>query len=188
MSARYATIMAASLALLLALGAQANAEVKKFLEMCDGKLCPYFELVLKAPDGWSEDKAASKRNRVQVLLPNSKTFGNAEALIYVKVTAKDKAQPLADFIKVSQDRWRKSLPDTKISKLANVQRANGKPAFETYTYENPSQPQQGFEIAAFGVDSDVEGNDYVLQVVITGPSKKAIAATEKPFQTFLRTH
>jgi len=184
---RHATAILAA-TFLLALGSRANAEIKKYVLMCDGQLCPFFELVLKAPDGWAEDKDASKQNNVQIVLPKGKNFGNAEALIYVKITAKDKAQPLADFIKVSQDRWRKSVPDTKISKLANVERANGKPAFETYSYENPSRPQQGFEIAAFGVDSDVEGNDYVLHVVITGPSKKAIAQAEKPFQTLLRTH
>ena len=48
--------------------------------------------------------------------------------------------------------------------------------------------QQAFEIAAFGVDSDAEGNDYVLQVVITGRAKKAIVQVEKPFQTLLRSH
>ena len=188
MRARPATISAASLALLLGLGVNAHAEIRKHVLLCDGQLCPFFEIILKAPDGWAEDKDASKQNNVQIVLPKGKNFRNAEALIYVKITAKDKNQPLSDFIKVSQDRWRKSVPDTRISKLANVERANGKPAFETYTYENPSRPQQAFEIAAFGIDTDAEGNDYVVQVVITGRAKKAIAQAEKPFQTLLRTH
>ena len=30
----------------------AQAEVQKFMNTCDGKLCPYYQIVLTPPDGW----------------------------------------------------------------------------------------------------------------------------------------
>jgi hypothetical protein len=144
--------------------------------------------VLTPPDGWFIDGAAGKQNRIQMLLPKGKNFGNAEALIYVRVSTLDKGRPLAEFIKVSQERWRKSVPDAKISKIANVERKNGRAPFELYYYENPSQKQQAHEFAAFGVDSDNEGNDFVLQVVMTGRSKKEIDKADGSYRTLLRSH
>jgi len=45
---------------------------------------------------------------------------------------------LADYARRSNARWRTAVPDTKISELSNVARANGKPGFLRFAYENPS--------------------------------------------------
>lgn len=144
--------------------------------------------MLDPPPGWALDSQASKNSKVQMILPRGKTLGNAEALIYVRVSLKGKEQALADFIKISQDRWRQAVPDTKITKLAAIERVNGKPAYETYRYENASRPQQTFEMTGFGIDSDKNGNDFIVEVVMTGRAKKALDAAERPFQAFLRRH
>jgi hypothetical protein len=184
-------LAAAVVALPLALQ-PAQADVQKFLNICrsdeDTKLCPSFALTLTPPQGWVEDKAASKQHGVQVLVPNGKSFGNAEALIYVKVSARQEKQELTDFIRVSQERWRKGARDSKITPLAEVARQNGKPPFLPFRYETPSLAQQAHEIVAFGVDSDKEGNDYVLMVVMTGRSKKALEQGDKPYNAFLHAH
>lgn len=171
----------------------AEAEIQKFMHVCSRgdqgiKLCPSFALALKAPQGWSEDKAASKLQGVQVMVPSGTTFGNAEALIYVKVSPQQEQQPLADFIRVSQERWRANAPDSRITPLAEIARENGKSPFLPFRYETPSLPQQAHEIVAFGTDTDKDGNGYMLMVVMTGRSKKALEQADKPYKAFLQTH
>jgi hypothetical protein len=166
----------------------ARAEVKKFLQVCDGKICPSYSLALTPPKGWEVDEAASKQNRVQMLVPHGRNFHNARAVIYVRVAPKSKDQPLSDFIRVIQERWRKSVPDTKISKLPVINRSNGQAAFEPFHYENPSRPQQAFEIVAFGTDSDKDGNDFIIMVVMSGRDQKALDEAQDIYEEFLRRH
>ena len=166
----------------------ARAEVKKFMNICDGKMCPYYEAMLTLPEGWVEDKAATKQNKVQVIVPKGKNFGNAEALIYIKVSQQDKDRTLDELARTSQEQWRKSVPDSKISKLPDVKRANGRQAFVSARYENPSVPQQAYEIVSFAMDTDTDGNTFSLMVVMTGRSKKALDQAQKPYQALLSTH
>jgi hypothetical protein len=170
-----------------------QADVQKFMNICGRadqgvKLCPTFALALTPPQGWREDKAASRQQGVQVMVPAGKTFGNAEALIYVKVSPRQKKQELADFIRVSQERWRKAAPDSKITALAEIARENGQSPFLPFRYETPSLPQQAHEIVAFGMDTDKDGNDYMLMAVMTGRSKKALEQADQPYKAFLRAH
>jgi len=172
----------------------AGAEVQKFMNICGKaeqgvRLCPSFALVLTPPGGWVEDKAASRQNGVQMMVPKGKTFRDAETLIYVKVSHhQDKNQPLADFVRVSQDRWRAAVPDTKIGNLPELARKDGKPPFLLFEYENPSRAQQSHERVAFGLDTDKDGNEYVLTVVMTGRSKKGLEQADRPYKEFLRAH
>jgi len=166
----------------------AGAEVQKIMQVCNEKLCPSFTLVLTPPTDWDLDKAASEENRVQMLIPRGLNFHDARAVIYIRVSAKDKNQPLSDFIRVSQERWRQAVTDTKISKLPPVERGNGKAAFEPFRYENPSRPQQPFELVAFGTDTDKDGNDFILTVVMSGKDQKAIEQAQDSYLELLRRH
>lgn len=166
----------------------AGAEVQKIMQVCNGKLCPSFTLVLTPPADWDLDKAASEENRVQMLVPRGTNFHDARAVIYVRVSLKDKGQPLSDFIRVSQERWRQAVADTKISKLPPVERGNGKGAFEPFRYENPSRPQQPFELVAFGTDTDKDGNDFILTVVMSGKDQKVIEQAQASYLELLRGH
>jgi len=167
----------------------AQAEVQKFIRSCDGKLCPYYRIVLTPPDGWIIDEAATKKNDVQIIVPKGKTFGNAPALIYVQVFYhRDKRQTLAKFAEVSNDRWRARVKDAKISPLPAIERANGKPGFLRFAFENPGKAQQAFEVGAFGIDSDKDGNEFVLDVVMTGLNKSALDNAEKDYIAFLKAH
>jgi hypothetical protein len=89
---------------------------------------------------------------------------------------------------VSQERWRQAVVDTKISKMPPVARGNGKAAFEPFRYENPSRPQQPFEIVAFGIDSDRDGNDFILTVVMSGKDQKALEQAHDSYLELLRRH
>ena len=166
-----------------------RAEVQKFMNSCDGKLCSYFRLVLTPPDGWTIDQDATKKNNVQIMVPKGKNFANAPALIYVQVFYhRDKQQSLPDFAEVSNGRWRAHVKDAKISALPAVERANGKAGFLRFAFENPSKAQQSYEVGAFGIDTDTDGNEFVLDVVVTGLNKDAVDAAEKDYVAFLKAH
>ena len=167
----------------------AQAEVKKFMNTCDGKLCPYYEIVLTPPEGWAVDQDATKKNKVQIMVPKGKTYANAPALIYVQVFYhRDKQQTLENFAEVSNGAWRAHVKDAKITALPAVARANGKPGFLRFAFENPSKKQQAYELGAFGTDNDNDGNEFVLDVVMTGADKAALDRTEKDYIAFLKAH
>jgi len=181
---------AALACLLSAYSGSAKSEVMLYLDLCGAQMiCPSYQLVVTPPPGWIVEKEATRRYMVQMMVPKGKTFGNAEALIYVKVYQHgDRKQPLADYARRSNARWRTAVPDTKISELSSVARANGKPGFLRFAYENPSKPEQAFEMDAFGYDFDKQGHEFVLQVVMTGRAKKQLELAEKDYIAFLKAH
>jgi hypothetical protein len=167
----------------------ARAEVQKFMATCNGQLCPYYRLVLTPPSGWEIDEQATKENNVQVIVPKGSDFSNAPALIYVQVFYHpDKKQTLEDFAKVSNARWQAEEKNAKITALATVPRANGKPGFLRFAFDNPDKPQQAYEVGAFGIDNDGDGNEFVLDVVMTGAEKAALAKAENDYIAFLKAH
>jgi hypothetical protein len=175
--------------LLFAGAGAARAEVQKFIVKCGDKLCPYFHIALTPPPGWVLDARATWHNKVQIIVPQGTTFDNAPALIYVQVFYhRDKKQSLADFARVSNARWRAEVKDAKITALPAVKRANGKPGFLRFAFENPSKKQQAYELGAFGIDSDKDGNEFVLDVVMTGADKAALDRVEKDYVAFLKAH
>jgi hypothetical protein len=46
--------------------------------------------------------------------------------------------------------------------------------------------QQAFEVGALGVDSDKDGNDFVLDVVMSGNSKAALDRADAAYTAFLK--
>ena len=183
---RFAVLGALAIGGLLPISVQ--ADVQKSLQICGGKLCPSYAIEITPPENWQIDRTASEENRAQMLVPIGSTFHDARAVIYVRISPKGKEQPLSDFIRVSQDRWRQSVSDTKIQKLPVVERDNGKAAFEPFRYESASQPQQPFEVVAFGIDTDKDGNDFILTVVMSCKDQKALEQAQAAFLDLLRRH
>lgn len=179
-----------ALATALVLGNAAPAEVQKFLNPCPGQqLCPSFRLVMTPPDGWVLDPEATKENNVQIMVPKGKTFANAEPLIYVQVFYhRDKQQTLADFARISNEGWLAGNKDAKINPLPPVARLNGKEGFLRFAFENPKRPQQAYEMGALGIDDDKDGNQFVLDAVMSANSKKALEGAEKDYVAFLKAH
>ena len=177
-------------AALLLCATAARAEVQKFLNACAGqKLCASYALVLTPPDGWTVDAKASAENKVQIMVPKGQSFATAEPLIYVQVFYQpDKTQTLADFARVSNARWLAANPKAKIADLPAVERANGKPAFLRFAFDNPGKAQQAYEVGALGVDSDKDGNNFVLDVVMTGNSKASLERADAAYSAFLKAH
>lgn len=141
------------------------------------------------PDGWVLDLQATKENNVQMMVPKGKTFANAEPLIYVQVFYhRDKQQSLADFARVSNERWLAANKGAKISPLPAVARDNGKEGFLRFDFANPNSPQQAYEVGALGIDTDNDGNEFVLDVVMTGKSRAILARAENDYTAFLKAH
>lgn len=172
----------------------ARAEVKKFAYLCGAhegvsQICAFYQIALTPPDGWVVEETASKQNNVQMLVPKGKNFASAPALIYVQVFYhRDKQQTLDDFAKNSNERWLGHVPNAKITPLPAVERTNGKADFLRFAFENPSRAQQAYELGAFGVDNDNDGNEFVLDVVMSGAAKAALDAAEKDYVALLKAH
>ena len=172
---------------LVGLAEPAHAEVQKLIVKCGDKLCPYYQIALTPPHGWVLDARATWHNKVQMMVPKGTDFATAPALIYVQVFYhRNKSQTLADFARVSNERWRAHVKDAKITELPSVKRANGKPGFLRFAFQNPSRKQQAYELGAFGVDNDKDGNEFVLDVVMTGASKTSLDRAEKDYVAFLK--
>jgi hypothetical protein len=171
-------------------GESARAEVQKFLNQCGGQqLGASYQLVLTPPDGWVLDKDATAKNKVQIIVPKGKTFANAEPLIYVQVFYHtDKQQSLDDFARVSNERWLAANANAKISQLPAVARINGKPGFLRFAFDNPKKAQQAYEVGALGVDNDKDGNEFILDVVMSSSSKQALERAEADYVVFLKAN
>ena len=170
--------------------APARAEVQKLLHPCGGlQLCASYQLVLTPPDGWVIDEKASNENKVQIMVPKGQSFATAEPLIYVQVFYHpDKQQTLADFAHSSNARWLAANPKSKITEMPAVERTNGKPAFLRFATENPGKMQQAYEIGALGPDSDKDGNEFVLDIVMSGSSKQALDRADATYVAFLKAN
>jgi hypothetical protein len=54
--------------------------------------------------------------------------------------------------------------------------------------ENPGRVQQAYEIGALGPDTDKDGNDFVLDVVMSGSSKAALDRADATYVAFLKAN
>ena len=167
----------------------AHAEVTKFMNISGGQMQPSFWLKFTPPKGWVEEKAATKKNRFAMYVPQGKTFGNAPAVIYIRVSYNHQtAQSLENFIDVAHQRWMKEVPDSKVEKIASQSRADGRPEFQIYHFDNPSNPQQAFELMAYGEDKDSDGNSFFLMIGLTAANQKTIDGAETSYREALKAH
>ncbi len=168
--------------------APAKAEVEKFIDISASALRPVFRLKFTPPEGWLGNAEGTKLFGLPVYVPKGENFHHAPAVIYVRVSYNENDRPISAFIEVSQERWKKAVPDTQVTKVANEKRNNGMSDFLVYTIRNPSLPKQGWEMLAYGEDKDKDGNKYFVMISITATSQKALDDAETAFRTALRTH
>ena len=166
----------------------ASAEIEKFVQPCEQKLCPFFRASLAIPKGWQEDQAATKKLNMQVLVPRGKTYDNAEAVIYATVTFNPEKKPIADFIAEDHARWRKSTPDVKISPLPDVVRTSGGEPFRVHEFQAPSRRGQPFERVATTTDTDKDGNPFLVGVVLTAESRKGLLGAAQAYLSVLKAY
>lgn len=181
------------LALLAALftvlfAAPSAAEVEKFMRTTDSGLQPFFRLKFTPPQGWQQDDEATRENDVAIYVPRGEDYGSAPALIYIRVSYNSDKRSLAKFIEVAHERWLAEVKDSRIEKRASEKRLSAQPDFQVYHFTNPSNPQQAYEMMAYGEDKDKDGNAFFLMIALTGASQKAIADAEAAYRASLRAH
>jgi hypothetical protein len=166
----------------------ANAEVEKFFQLNKDNIRPIFRLKFTPPEGWLANAEGSKQFGLPVYVPKDETFHYAPAVIYVRVSYNENNRPISAFIEVSQDRWKKAVPDTQVTKINDEKRDNGQGEFLVYKIRNPSHPAQAYEMLAYGEDKDKDGNKYFVMISITAKSQKALDDAENAYRAALRTH
>jgi len=169
---------------LLAVAVPARAEVQKFMQQCDGKLCPFFRALITPPDGWIEDKEATDYFKAVMLLPKGQDFEKASAKIYAVARYNPKKQPIADFLPDSIKDWKSRAKDAKIEKLAELPR-EGKPAFVRHKFEARRLKEQGYELQAVTSDTDKDGNSYVITITLSANTAVSFKAAEAAYQAIL---
>ena len=112
----WARTLAATAAILF-VASSASAEIEKFMNMCDGKMCASFRASITVPEGWVEDKEASRELGVQMLLPKGKGFDEAPAKIYAMVHYNREKKAVSTFLPAQLQEWRGLAKDAKIEKL-----------------------------------------------------------------------
>ena len=188
MTMRIVALVACLVGGALGLTGKASAEVDKFMRTGDGQMQAEFRLKFKPPARWTEDQNASRKNGLPIFVPNGTTFANAPALMYIKVTYNSDHRSTDKFVEVAHQRWQSSVSDVKIVALSEETRNNGLEPFRIYHFVNPSKPQQAYELMAYGVDTDKDGNNYFLMIGLTAATQKAIDGAEASFRAALHAH
>ncbi len=168
--------------------APAHAEIEKFMRHCDGKLCPFFRASITVPEGWVEDAEATRELGVQMMLPKGLDFEKAPAKIYVLVRYNRDKGPVSAITRDTYSDWKKRAKNAKVSKLPEVARANGKPAFERHQFEAPKLEEQGFEMTSLAADTDKDGNAYVVVVCISANTREAFKSAEAAYLSILKAY
>jgi hypothetical protein len=135
-----------------------------------------------------EDKENGQRMRLLIFVPRGQTFHSAGAIIYATARPNPDKKPVDEFIERDQARWRERAPDVKIKRLADAARANGKDAFQHFQFEAPSMKAQPFERVATVGDSDKDGNAFIIGLVLTAKSAKALSAAESAYLAMLKAY
>ena len=154
-----------------------RAEIEKFMQQCDRKLCPLFRASITIPEGWVEHKEASNYFKAQMLLPKGLDFEKAPAKIYTVVRYNRDKKPISDFLPESIKDWKSRAKDATISKLDDLPRGD-KPAFLRHTFEAHSLKEQGYELQAVTSDGDKDGNQFVVTFMLSANSKAALKDAE----------
>ena len=185
-SVSYRHLAVAVFIAVFAVSSPAKSEIEKFMRHCSGKLCLYYRASVAVPEGWQEDQASSRAMNVQIFVPKGKTLDNAGAVIYTTVKFNRDKTPIATLVAEDHANWRQKARDVKIERLPDVARAAGQESFLQYQFEMPSRKAQPFERVATTGDVDKDGNAFLVAVVLTATSMKALKAAEPAYQTILK--
>jgi hypothetical protein len=152
---------------------------------CPGKICFWYQSMVTPPKGWKIDEAESAAHHLTILFPDKKKLDFRDPMIYVQ-TSKD-ADPVDKIIARNLDDFRKeATPRAKFTDIGEAPRAEGKPPFKLYLFENPDAPRQAVEKLAFGVEVLPNGEHYFLIVVDTAANRRAIDDSSAAFLEILK--
>jgi hypothetical protein len=100
---------------------------------------------------------------------------------------KDK-NPVAAVVRTAYSDWHERAKNGKVTKLADLARDSGKPAFERHQFEAPKLEEQGFEITSLVADTDKDGNTYVVVVCLSANTREALKSSEAAYLALLKAY
>lgn len=178
-----ATLLQASAATRIA----AASELDGIMQICSGnKICSWFKTKAEPPKGWEADEEWTNRYEAVVMFKGGDQSKTAP-MMYVRTHLAEKTIEIGDYIKGAQEGWLDKVKDSKITALPDVAR-EGKPTFKVFLYENPSVPDQAFELTAFTKDTDPSHDNatYFQQVVLVAPDKEVLESSRAAFEELLQ--
>ena len=102
----------------------AQAEIRKLMEFGDpGDAHCHLRADAHAAQGaGSKTRSRVRQNGVQMMVPRGSIFGNAPALMYVKISYRRKNQSIEEFVSNSQKRWREwcATPRSRRSPMSSA--------------------------------------------------------------------
>jgi len=165
----------------------ARAEVEKILYHCPDqqKLCPFFRASVTIPDGWVEDKEATRHFNAIIIVPKGIAFNDAQAVIYAVAIYNRNKDPIAKFLPDGIADWKSRAKDAKIANLPDLARGPGKPAFVRRSFVGASLKEQGYELQAVTSDGDKDGNQFIVTITLSANSSDALKGAEPAYLAIL---
>jgi hypothetical protein len=166
----------------------AAAGIEKMVSDCGAGTCHYDSAAISAPAGWVHDEFAERTMHMKVLVRDGQSFASADSYILATVLPNLDNVSIADHVFRGQKYMRLQVPDLKIKALPDMARAKGKAAFLVYQYEKPNATKRRFERIATTMDSDKDGNAFVVGISLTADSAQALQAAEASYLEILRRY
>ena len=172
-------------AALILMGADLNAQQKKPAKDSKAEEEVMYLWPVTPPAGWFHNREGSRKVGLQVM--TSKPT-DADALIYVEASLLRDDLVFSKIVAAAADDLRRSSRNTKVTKMPEVARKNGKPPFQVFRIENPSKPHQPLEFIAYGQATDADGTKFALTVTIAGHEARVIEGYGEIYRAFLAAH
>ena len=166
----------------------AAAGVEKMVSDCGAGTCDYDSAAIPAPAGWVHDEFAERTMHMKVLVRDGQSFASTDAYILATVLPNLDNVSIADHVFRGQKYMRLQVPDLKIKALPDMARGKGKAAYQVYQYEKPSTSKRRFERIATTMDTDKDGNAFVVGISLTADSEQALQAAEGSYLEILRRY
>src|SRR5262249_13006019 len=140
------------------------AGVEKMVSECGAGTCDYDSAAIATPAGWTHDEFAERTMHMKVLVRDGQSFAEADVFILATVLPNLDNVSIGDHVARGQKFMRMQVSDLKIKALPDMARAKGKPAYQVFQYEKPSSSKRRFERIATTMDSDKDGNAFVVGI------------------------
>jgi hypothetical protein len=166
----------------------AAAGVEKMLSDCGAGTCPFDSASISTPAGWTHDDFAERTLHMKVLVRSGQSFTSTDAFILATVLPNLDNDSIADLVWRGQTFIRAQTPDVTIRALPDLARANGKVGFLVFQYEKPNASTRRFERIATTMDTDKDGNVFVVSISLTADSATVLEAAEASYLEVLRRY
>lgn len=180
-------------ALLLAFAAfrtPVHADVEKLLLHCpeQQKLCAFFRPSAIIPGGWVEDKEATEYFKAVLMLPKDLAFEKSPVKIYALAIYNREKHPLSAFLPDAIADWKRRAKDAKIATLPELARGAGKPGFVRLSFDSAKLKEQGHELLGMTIDTDKDGNEFVVRIMLSANSRGALKSAEAAYMSILEKY